>query len=122
MIEPALPHRGEVWLVDFNPGRGHEQSGVRPALVIQSNLINQTGFGTTVILAISKLNEVKRRGVLNVCIKKGEGGLAVDSVIKCHQIYTIDTGRLIKRFGILTDSRMKEVEEAVKIVFGFIKF
>ncbi|MFH0775337.1 MAG: type II toxin-antitoxin system PemK/MazF family toxin, partial [bacterium] len=111
----------EVWLVDFNPARGHEQKGVRPALVIQSNLINQTGFGTTVILAISKSNEVKRRGVLNVCVKMGEGGLTVDSVIKCHQIYTIDTGRLIKRFGMLTESKMEEIERTVKIVLGFIR-
>ncbi len=121
MIDSSFPHRGEIWLVDFNPGRGHEQKGVRPALVIQSNLINQTGFGTTVILAISKSNEVKRRGVLNICVKEGEGGLKVDSVIKCHQIYTIDTGRLVKRFGKLADSKMEEVEKAVKIVFGFIR-
>jgi mRNA interferase MazF len=116
-----LPQRGEVWLVDFNPARGHEQKGIRPALVIQSNIINQTGFGTTVILAISKSKEVKRRGVLNVCVKEGEGGLTVDSVIKCHQIYTIDTKRLMKRFGKLTDIRMNEVDRAVKLVLDFIK-
>ena len=28
------PSRGEIWLVDLNPARGHEQAGKRPALVV----------------------------------------------------------------------------------------
>ncbi|MEW6103578.1 MAG: type II toxin-antitoxin system PemK/MazF family toxin [bacterium] len=121
MTDLGFPHRGEIWLVNFNPARGHEQRGIRPALLIQSNTINQTGFGTVVVLAISKATDVKRRGILNVSVKKGEGGLTVDSVVKCHQIYTIDTGRLMRRFGKLTDIRMKEVERAVKLVIDFIR-
>ncbi|MGB4437422.1 MAG: type II toxin-antitoxin system PemK/MazF family toxin, partial [Acetomicrobium sp.] len=30
----AEPSRGEIWLVDLNPVRGHEQAGRRPALVV----------------------------------------------------------------------------------------
>ncbi|MEW6607909.1 MAG: type II toxin-antitoxin system PemK/MazF family toxin [bacterium] len=108
-------------MVNFNPARRHEQRGIRPAILIQSNTINQTGFGTVVVLAISKATDVKRRGILNVSVKKGEGGLTVDSVVKCHQIYPIDTGRLMRRFGKLTDIRMKEVERAVKLVLDFIR-
>lgn len=121
MTDKNLPSRGEIWLVDFNPARGHEQAGIRPALIIQSNIINHTGFGTVVILAISKLSDVKRRGVLNVEIKKGEGGLAMDSVVKCHQIYTIDVNRLMKKFGKLNEKYMQQIDNAVKIVFDFIK-
>lgn len=29
------PRRGEVWMANFSPGRGSEQRGIRPALVIQ---------------------------------------------------------------------------------------
>nr|WP_084062346.1 type II toxin-antitoxin system PemK/MazF family toxin [Desulfofundulus thermosubterraneus] len=32
------PKRGEIWLVDLNPVRGHEQAGKRPALVISIDL------------------------------------------------------------------------------------
>ena len=32
------PKRGEIWLVDFNPARGSEQSGQRPAVVIQNDV------------------------------------------------------------------------------------
>ena len=36
MISISL-RRGEVWLVNFNPGRGSEQKGHRPALIIQND-------------------------------------------------------------------------------------
>jgi mRNA-degrading endonuclease toxin of MazEF toxin-antitoxin module len=32
----ANPKRGEIWMVDFNPARGSEQAGKRPALIIQN--------------------------------------------------------------------------------------
>ncbi|MFH1564224.1 MAG: type II toxin-antitoxin system PemK/MazF family toxin [Nitrospirota bacterium] len=121
MTDKNFPVRGEIWLVDFNPSRGHEQAGIRPALIIQNDVINRTRFGTVVILAISKLSDVKRRGILNIEIKKGEGGLTMDSVVKCHQIYTIDVNRLMKRFGKLNEKYMQQIEDAVKIVLDFIK-
>ncbi len=120
MIDPIFPGRGEIWLVDFNPARGHEQTGIRPALVIQSDAINRTGFGTVVVLAVSKATEVKRRGILNVELRKGEGGLRLDSMVKCHQIYTIDRSRLTRRFGRVADERMAEIDRATQLVLGFL--
>lgn len=120
MTEQSPPRRGEIWLVDFNPARGHEQAGIRPALVIQSDAINRTGFGTVVVLAASKATEVKRRGILNVELRKGEGGLRLESVVKCHQIYTIDRSRLTRRFGRIADERMAEIDRATQLVLGFL--
>ena len=120
VAESGAPRRGDIWRVDFNPARGREQAGVRPALVVQSDIINQTGFGTVVVLAVSKTTEVKRRGILNVELRKGEGGLRLDSVVKCHQIYTIDRSRLIRRFGHIGPDRMAEIDHATKLVLGFI--
>ncbi len=120
MTDHGAPRRGEIWLVDFNPARGHEQAGIRPALVIQSDAINRTGFDTVVVLAVSKATEVKRRGILNVEVRKGEGGLRLGSVVKCHQIYTIDRSRLTRRFGRVADERMAEIDRATQLVLGFL--
>ena len=46
------PRRGDVWLVDFQPGRGSEQQGLRPALVIQ-NAVGNRYSATTIISAIT---------------------------------------------------------------------
>jgi len=121
VTEPAYPRRGDIWLVDFNPARGHEQAGIRPALVIQSDAVNRTGLGTVVVLAVTKTTEVKRRGILNVELRRGEGGLRLDSVVKCHQIYTIDRSRLTRCFGRLSGDRMAEIDHATKLVLGFLE-
>ena len=34
------PQRGEVWLIDFDPIRGHEQAGRRPALILSVDVFN----------------------------------------------------------------------------------
>ncbi|MHB8523858.1 MAG: type II toxin-antitoxin system PemK/MazF family toxin [Limisphaerales bacterium] len=36
----ADPHRGQIWLVNWSPGRGSEQLGRRPALVMQTDSAN----------------------------------------------------------------------------------
>lgn len=46
------PRRGEIWLVDFYPARGREQTGRRPALIVQNDVGNQYA-STTIVAAIS---------------------------------------------------------------------
>lgn len=46
------PKHGEIWTVDFNPARGSEQAGLRPALIIQNNIGNRVS-DTTIIAAFS---------------------------------------------------------------------
>lgn len=39
------PKQGDIVLVDFNPQKGHEQKGTRPALVVSNAVFNEkTGF------------------------------------------------------------------------------
>ena len=37
----TFPRRGEIWLVNWNPARGSEQAGIRPALIVQNNVGNE---------------------------------------------------------------------------------
>jgi hypothetical protein len=39
------PARGDVWTVNFDPVVGHEQGGVRPALIVSVNVMNQSPAG-----------------------------------------------------------------------------
>lgn len=36
-----VPEQGDIVWLDFNPQKGHEQSGVRPALVLSPSLYNK---------------------------------------------------------------------------------
>ena len=41
MVKKYLPMQGDVVYLDFNPTLGHEQKGVRPAVVISNNTFNK---------------------------------------------------------------------------------
>ncbi len=107
----GFPKRGEVWLVNWNPARGSEQAGRRPALVIQNDIGNEKA-PTTIVAAISSSVKVYP---MNVPINPPEGGLDHPSIIKTSQILTVAQERLEKRLGRLGKSRMDEVDRAIKL-------
>lgn len=41
MVKKYIPKQGDVVFLDFNSTKGHEQAGVRPAVVISNNVFNQ---------------------------------------------------------------------------------
>ena len=106
-----FPKRGEVWLVNWNPARGSEQAGRRPALVIQNDIGNEKA-ATTIVAAVS--SSVKAFP-MNVKIDPPEGGLDFPSMVKTSQILTIAKKRLEKRIGRLGTERMEEVREAINL-------
>jgi mRNA interferase MazF len=108
--------RGEVWLVNWNPARGSEQAGQRPALVIQNDIGNEKA-STTIVAAISSSLKIFP---MNVKIEPPEGGLDSPSIIKTSQILTVDKKRLERRIGQISKKKMEEVNEAIKLSLDLI--
>jgi mRNA interferase MazF len=106
--------RGEIWMVNFSPGRGSEQTGARPALVIQNDIGNRHA-ATTIVAAVT--TTIKKYPV-TVVIPRGEGGLKETSMVNLAQILTIDKNRLMKSIGFLDKERMREIEDAIKVSLG----
>ena len=107
----GFPRRGEVWLVNWDPARGSEQSGRRPALVIQNDIGNDKA-ATTIVTAISTSVRVYP---MNVPIIPPEGGLDRPSIIKTSQILTISKERLEKRLGLISKESLLKVDRALKL-------
>jgi mRNA interferase MazF len=107
----SFPKRGEIWLVNWNPARGSEQAGKRPALVIQNDIGNEKA-PTTIVAAISSS---VRLYPMNVEINPPEGGIDRPSLIKTGQILTVTKERLEKCLGRLSKDRMDEVDKAIKL-------
>jgi len=107
----SFPKRGEVWVVNWNPARGSEQAGKRPALVIQNDIGNEKA-PTTIVAAISSS---VRLYPMNVEINPPEDGIDRPSLIKTSQILTVAKERLEKRLGRLSKDRMDDVDKAIKL-------
>ncbi len=114
--------RGEIWLVDFEPQTHKEEPGKRgrPALVIQTNLLNQAGHATTMVIPGTTQTYMDASGdgfPLRVpigAITGKETDLLID------QIRTISNRRFLDKGPVasLSAVQMKRVEQAVKLLLG----
>lgn len=110
-MNDTMPKRGEIWLVNFNPGRGSEQKGIRPALIIQNDTGNHYA-STTIIAAITTTIKIYP---VTVFLPGKNVGLSKDSMVNLAQILTIDKMRLLKKLGKLSEKLASRVEVALKI-------
>ena len=110
----TFPHRGEIYLVEFDPSRGHEIQKTRPAVIIQNDIGNRYSSVTIVAAVTSKLSPTPYPVEVGVAPSKGNG-LALPSAINLGQIRSVDRERLVKRLGALNAATMRRVDEALKI-------
>jgi mRNA interferase MazF len=112
MREP-LPLRADIWLVDLDPTRGHEQAGVRPALVVSTDVFNHGPAGLVVVLPLT----TRARGIpLHILVDPPEGAVRQRSFIKCEDIRSIARERLVARWGSVSNSTMTVVEDRLRVL------
>jgi mRNA interferase MazF len=107
--------RGEIYWVDWNDGKGSEQSGIRPALIIQNDIGNDTS-PNTIIASIT--TAPKKPYPFLVKITARESGLAKNSAVDLASIMTISKTRLGDKCGKLNTQKMNEVDIAIKVSLG----
>ena len=112
---PEKIKRGEIYWVNWNPSRGSEQKGIRPALIIQNDIGNEFS-PTTIIAALTTAMEKQYPFTVNITSQ--ESGLPKDSTINFSIIMTIDKTRLEDKCGELGQSRMFEVDQAIATSLG----
>lgn len=106
--------RGELYWVDWSPGRGSESAGLRPALIVQRDAGNQaTSYPNTVVVTVSSQgHEVP----VHVRLRPTrENGLRNVSWVKCEQLFTVSKERLRERLGRITPAELADVERAIAL-------
>lgn len=87
MSQPAL--RWAVVIIDFDPATGHEQQGVRRALVVSYEAFHRGGMATVCPITT---RAPKYPG--EVPIPAGHAGQTRDGLVLVHQVRTIDLARV----------------------------
>jgi mRNA interferase MazF len=106
----------EIWLVDLNPVTGSEQRGVRPAVVVSGNAMNDNLPICIVCPVSSKVKGYKGCLVL----KKDEvNGLETDSEVITFQIRTVSSERLIRRVGIITKEQLQIINNGLMEILKY---
>ena len=108
-----MASRGDVWLVDLNPTRGHEQAGTRPALVVSTDEFNHGPAGLVIAVPMT----TRERGIpLHVSVDPPEGGLDRRSFIMCEAVRSVSEQRLVRRFGVVSRETLSLVADRLRIV------
>ena len=114
---PTQPERGQLYWLDWNPARGSEQAGTRPALVVQTNVPNQIErYPLTIVIAVTSVLKGYRSSV--EVQPSSENGLTATSEILCNQLQTVDKSRLNALIGKLSDADMHEVDTRLSYMLG----
>lgn len=112
----ADPKRGEVWMTDLTPARGHEQDGTRPAMILSVDPFNSSKAGLVAVLPIT--SKKKYSLPAHIPINPPEGGLTLPSVILCDQMRTVSKDRLIRLMGTVQTSTLQAAEPIVRTILG----
>ena len=124
LAKTVCVRRGQLWEVDFEPQTHKEQPGKRgrPALVIQTNVLNAAGHATTIVIpgTTQVYRDAQGDGYpLRVSLGR-VGKLKEETDLLIDQIRTISNRRLMgdKPLAELGRAHMKRVEDALRILVG----
>ena len=107
--------QGEIYWIDLGEPRGSEPAYRRPHIVVQNNLFNASRINTVVVCILtSNLKRASAPG--NVLLDKGEAGLPKKSVVNITQMYTVNKADLVERIGQVSEKRLGEVLDGLKLL------
>jgi mRNA interferase MazF len=106
--------RFEIWEVDLDPRKGHEQAGIRPCLVVSTDGLNRSKFGTVIVCPITTTHREAfewRPDLVPADLRVADATWkAVPHWVATDQIIAIDRAeRLLRHLATLTNREKRRV-------------
>ena len=117
MTQPRLAP-WQVWLVDFGNPVGHEEGGVRPAVVVGSATHCRFPIGTAIVVPLT----TRDRGLdHHVLIDSAESGLARPSWARTEDLTAVSTQRFRrdKPLGTVSPDEVARLSEWLREMVAF---
>ena len=83
MVKNYIPQQGDIVLLDFNPTKGHDQKGYRPAIIVSNNIFNQN----TKMAIVCPITSTEKDFPTHYVLK---GTQKVKGSVLCEHIRSID--------------------------------
>ncbi|HEX7239197.1 MAG TPA: type II toxin-antitoxin system PemK/MazF family toxin [Longimicrobiaceae bacterium] len=118
------PLRGEIWEIDLNPRKGREQKGTRPCLVVSTNSLNRSNFGTVVVCPITTTHRplfTWRPGLTPEDLRVADlTWEARPHWVETDQIVTVDTSeRVLRRLAtVVNPDRLSQVDDSLRMMLA----
>lgn len=108
--------RGEIWWANLGPYRPLEQTGFRPVVLWQSNLLIRHLKSVLVVPLTTNLDRANLAGT--VVLEASMSGLPEDSVALAFQLRAIPKSALESRIRALTEAELAQLEAATDEALG----
>ena len=109
--------RGHLYVIDFNPRVKTKPGKLRPAVVLQSDIVNEAGYPSTIVIPTTT-RLIADPGILRLRIRKGIGGLAQESDLLLGQLIAVANESFRQEIGVLPDDLREEMERRVRIILS----
>ena len=106
--------RGDIRWADLDPGRGREQAGKRPVLILSHDVFNERS-GT--VIAVALTSQPQRAG-FPLTLELTSRGLPRKSWVKISQIRTLSVERVGTRIARATPEELLQVTEGLSEIIG----
>ncbi|SES17996.1 type II toxin-antitoxin system PemK/MazF family toxin [Actinokineospora terrae] len=112
--------RGDIRLVDLDPGRGSEANKVRPAVIVSNDAANQAAqrAGRGVVTVVPITSNTARVFPFQVLLPAGDCGLVTDSKAQAEQVRSVATARIGRRLGRVPDRLLPSLDDALRVHLG----
>jgi mRNA interferase MazF len=105
---------GVLYLADLNPRFGTEAGKLRPVLVIQTDLLNETGHPSTWVLPCT--TKLSGANVLRVPLPKNIAGNKVECEVLIDQSRAIDNRRIRRELRPVPNLLLSEVKQKLRLL------
>ena len=109
--------RGHLYVVDFNPRVRTKPGKIRPALVVQDDLVNQAGYPSTIVLPTTT-RVVDTDTPLRLRVSSGTAGLDRDSDVLIAQVIAVANESFRKELGVLPADLLETLDRKLRLVLG----
>lgn len=109
--------RGRLYLVDFNPRIKTKPGKLRPAIALQSNLVSEAGYPSTIV-APTTTQLVENAGLLRLRLTRGVAGIERESDVLIGQLIAVANESFRREIGVLPAALMRDLERRARIILG----
>jgi mRNA interferase MazF len=106
--------RGDIRWADLDPGRGREQTGLRPVLILSHDIFNERS-GTVIAVAIT--SQPQKAG-FPLTLELKTGNLPKRSWAKISQVRTLSTERLGSLIGKLSPEEVTQIIDGLNEIIA----
>jgi mRNA interferase MazF len=109
--------RGHLYVVDFNPRLKTKPGKVRPAVVVQDDLLNEAGYPSTIVMPITtKLADTETP--LRLRLPAGLAGLERESDVLIAQVIAVANESFRKELGTLPAEMVGLLDSKLRAVLN----